>query len=408
MRISLLLQREPFARILEETLAGFLSAKLGKSYRVRWYNGQPDLKAFVSRGEQPWLCNAFLNAIFQPGAEPAIFDPIVREFARSPIWWKRPAQRAYVALAQGKRSARYLAQAGVGITPALVNAQQWLFVAGNHKLRLLDFDNGVAYGILKQGFPGHFMEHEITARTTAEGLGLPVPPLEAVAEDHTWFCERYVSGTPVNRLADTAIARNAVNSMLGQLERLYQATYQEAFLEAYVAQLVEHIEHLMGANALLNEAQLLQLRQGLDGLVRETRRLQPDLGARIGTVLAHGDFQPANILVNGETQWLIDWEYAAQRQRGYDALVFGSSARFPQGLAKRLGAFVEQGPDALAYGGSLCYGAEYETAAGRRLHATLFLLEELYMHLEENTNPRFTCLGQGLTMLLHEIVAWTD
>ena len=45
MRISLLLEREPFGTILEETLSRFLASWTGCAHAVSWYEGRPDLKA---------------------------------------------------------------------------------------------------------------------------------------------------------------------------------------------------------------------------------------------------------------------------------------------------------------------------------------------------------------------------
>ena len=43
MRISLLLQREPFGEIVERTLATFLESWTGQPHEVRWYGGRPRL-----------------------------------------------------------------------------------------------------------------------------------------------------------------------------------------------------------------------------------------------------------------------------------------------------------------------------------------------------------------------------
>src|SRR6266404_3505895 len=98
MRISLLLQREPFGNILEKTLAAFLYSRTGNCHAVSWYGRKTDLKTLRRCGRQPWLGNVYLNAIFAPDVAPSTLAPVCREFSHSETWWKRPAQRAYVAL----------------------------------------------------------------------------------------------------------------------------------------------------------------------------------------------------------------------------------------------------------------------------------------------------------------------
>jgi tRNA A-37 threonylcarbamoyl transferase component Bud32 len=403
MRISLLLQREPFGTILEQTLAGFLETWSGRAHQVHWYEGRPSVGRMRRQGQQPWLCNIYLNAIFVPGAENRTFDPIRREFGRSLAWWRRPVQRAYVAVGTSRRGARWLAQAGVGISPPLPEAERVLIVAGNHKMRLLDRAGGLSYGILKSGFPPRFMQREIAARQQAAELGLPVPPLRAVAEDGTWFSERYVSGTPANRLADSQTAREAMRKTAEALATLLEQTLEREPLDAYVARLQGQIERLMRENHLLSKPQKQTLAKQVKTLTTRILRLSPAVGGSIATALTHGDFQPANILVNGEKMWLIDWEYAARRQAGYDALVYVSNSRSPAGLTARLGQMVDEGDGADSLPLARWPGLGWEDVSRRRVHGLLFLLEELALHLEENANPCFYRLGDGLAILQVEI-----
>jgi len=67
-------------------------------------------------------------------------------------------------------------------------------------------------------------------------------------------------------------------------------------------------------------------------LTEHVQHILPTVGGQILTALTHGDFQPGNILVDGDRVWLIDWEYSARRQVGYDALVYALCSRFPSPL----------------------------------------------------------------------------
>jgi aminoglycoside phosphotransferase len=408
MRISTLLEREPFGEILEETLGGFLESWKGQPRQVFWYAGRPDLAAMRRRGQQPWLCNVYLNAIFAPEADPRVLEPVQREFSRSVTGWRRPAQRAYVALASSRWGARWLAQAGVGISPGLPDADQLLIVAGNHKIRLLDRAEGVVYGVRKCGFPPGFMQRETETRRQAEALGLPVPPLEEVAEGGSWFRERYVVGTPVNRLTDGAAMRQAVGQVAQALHRLLGSTMQEEPLHEYAGRLAEQARALVEASCLLNEKQKQSLERTIEGLLAQIQAVQPEMNATILTALTHGDFQPANIIANGSAVWLIDWEYTGRRQAAYDALTFGLHSRFPSGLAERMGSELAGVLDSAVAQLGPWPGLDWGDGTAKRVHLGLFLLEELTLHLEENANTRFAKIGDGLGIVLKEADTWLE
>ncbi len=403
MRISLLLEREPFGKVLETTLERFWEERTGQAHSVKWQMGRPDIGQLRERGAQAWLANTYLNAIFVPEAVSAVFDPVRREFTRSTVAWRRLPQAAYVALASGIGAAQ-LAQAGLSITPVIEHARHQLLVAGNHKLRLLDHRAGLAYGILKHGFDARFLENELTTRLQAAALGLPVPELKQWSPDGWWFSEAYVSGTPVNRLSDPQVAQDAIERATKALGRLLEATLGEEDASVYAQSLYERVVTLAQANRLLSETE----HQTLNGIAPTLVRLAE--GGRIATARVHGDFQAANILVEGTKIWMIDWEYAAQRQAGYDALVFELAARRPHELAARIAQFVNDGPRDGPIGVMLRAGrwpgVLWREAGIRRQASALFLLEELVMHLEENANPCFTRLGAGLTTVLSEAAQW--
>ena len=146
---------------------------------------------------------------------------------------------------------------------------------------------------------------------------------------------------------------------------------------------------------------------GADNLIGQIDGLRPVAGDCVTTSLTHGDFQPGNILINGEGVWLIDWEYAARRQIGYDALVFMLRSRRPRGLATRLNKFVARGPDGTSLIDNLAWPrVNWRRVNCRWLSAALFLLEELVLHLKENDNPVFFRPGPGLLTLAAELAAF--
>ena len=231
MRLSLLLPREPFPVIFEQTLSRFLLSWTGQPYEIHWDPKRP-LSASHCRSGEFWLVNIYLNAIFIPQADPAIFGPVKQEFSHSLVWWRRWPQRLYVDMATSPLMAKWLAHAGVSLTPALPQAELRLIVPGNHKIRLLDYGEKTVYAIRKSGFPANFLEREIEVRRQAEELGLPVPRVKTVAGDGAWLSEEYVSGTPVNRLQDPAQARAAFAEAHQALKVLHRHTFREVNTES--------------------------------------------------------------------------------------------------------------------------------------------------------------------------------
>jgi hypothetical protein len=396
MRISLLLRREPFGLIVEETLSRFLNLFAGKPFVIEWHENPPfDIKP--SSKQQVWLCNIYLNAIFTPNVNPIGLAPLRREFGYSPIWYRRPLQRLYTDLAGRKVTSRLLAQKSVSMTPPLENADDYVFVGGNHKLRLLDNAKGLVHSVLKSGSEPKFVQQEIEARQMAARLGIFIPELTHIDTENLWFSERLIVGVPVNRLKSQSALKSTCTYLARKLSRLLDETSQITCLGDYVEHLAEQISQLTAANALLSDREqktIAQITASLLGGLEELSALEWTLAR------THGDFQPANMLANQNETWLIDWEYSAQRQIHYDWLVCGLRSRFPRGLAERLQAFIDTGT---LY---LLSDDEWKSPRDRRISVLVFCLEEILLHLEENANPRFFELLEGFPVLIDEINRW--
>ena len=396
MRISLLLEREPFGQILEETLPELMLALTGRRHQVRWLGSpgtpRPD--------EQTWLCNPRLNVIFRPGTRSAALAPVVREFARSPRWWRRPFQRAYVAAATRPPTAAWLAPIRIGVSPALENADAVVILGGNHRLRVLDAREGVTHVIAKAGADPRFLRAELALRAAAPDL--PIPRLVRVGSGGAWFTETLVSGTPLNRVAERARRTRALGVAHGTLERLARRTAADVAAPDYVGSLVAGLEREVATAPLLAACR---------GTVERAARALAELalrlpGARsVTTAETHGDFQDGNVLVDGETVWMIDWEYTGRRQIGFDMLVHGLAARFPAGLAARVGAAAAGRGGAALDAIHTWPGLAWDTTDARRRALAIFLLEELSVRVRENSGPRLRVLTRATRTFLDEFQA---
>ena len=391
MRISLLLEREPFGRILEETLPPLLSALSGRPHAVRWQgHGRVD----GARGGQAWLCNARLNAIFRPAATDASFAPVVREFSRSPRWWSRPLQRAYVAAAIRRPTAAWLADGGMVVSPPLENADALVILGGNHRLRVVDGPARVCHVIAKAGSDPAFLRAELALRRAAPDL--PIPRLLSVAPTEEWFTEELIPGTPLNRVPGAADRARAFAAARAALGRLVARTLRSVGVKGYVDALVRDVEE--AAAAPLFATQCATLGRTLATLARVIERRPGP--STVETAETHGDFQPGNVLVARDGVWLIDWEYTGRRQAGFDLLTHGLAARFPVGLAARVHDAASGGLGRTMDGWP---GVDWSTADARRRTLALFLLEELVVRVRENASPHFRALTTGTPCLFEEI-----
>ena len=425
MRMSLLLEREPFGDILTETLTPFWSRLLGQQMQIDWWWNPPRRQLSGNDAGGRWLCNVYLNAIFPMGINGLALEPIRREFSRSVVAWRRPLQQAYVALALAPRSARWFTHALLQVAPVVESIRRQVIVPGNNKIRILDRQTETVYGVLKAGFSRDRFSAEIRAREQAESLGIPVPQLAATDVAAGWFREQYVVGTPLNRLSCRQTITSITQRAAGSLQRLAEETRQKTILCDYVDALQASIgRHL---NAVLTLENLTQTKSGTQFqasvhgravTAREKLARQVLSGrsadATIDTVQTHGDFQPANILVGEDEFWIIDWEYAARRQALYDTFVFHCQSRHSQigsgcGLAARLREFVNSGWERLVNAENPPpVHTDIGDRSRRRRHAALFLLEDLDVRLAENTYPRLTALNRGLRQLLNEIESWNS
>ena len=405
MRISLLLEREPFGTIFEETMSTFFSDYFEQDYKVKWCQGDSKIEIAKLKDEtQIWKCNPQLNAIFVPGADKIIFEPIVREFSYTSIWWRKPFQYLYVKTAAHGVWGKYFAKINIKVSPVVPDAKNLLIVGGNHKLRLLDYKRKKCFIILKKGFNSNFYERELKVRRLAHNLKLPVPSiLEEVSSDIRCYTEEYVIGTPINRLKGNKRSRFILGECIKALRILGEHTREEIEVENYVGRLSESIKSNVISNHLLGEGEQARSLDYLDKIRSFIVELSRNYIKKINTVIAHGDFQPANIIINNDCYWMIDWEYSCRRQAEYDGLVYLLESRFPCGLAQRLENLLKD--DRIWAEPILCKwsdGGKIDLQRKRFILA-IFLLEELSLRIEENSNPMFKKLGAGFYDFFNEL-----
>lgn len=383
MKIALLLEREPFAEILEETLSRHLSAVSGRAQEVSWRGGLPKTSDLVARKKGLWLCNGQINAVFSARAESRIFETPWREYLGGHSFSRWVAHAGYLAVATAPLTRWHLASHHLWIRPDLDHPRSTLILGGNSRIRLIDFQHGLVTTVLKSRFDSAFLSRELEFRKSRDDV-LALPIVEVLEEGQA-FVEPLVHGSNADRLFDKRRASEALLAALESCIEMSGSTRKIAAVEGWV-------------ETSLESCQLAAQKAGFEstGLVRDALDLAVQLGERIvssasilgGEVqvgLSHGDLQPGNVLVDEDKNWLIDWERVDKRVLGYDGLTLAlNSRRNLSGLLERAEDLV-RGAREDPIGVGVCSELRLREDSKRaRVQMLLFFLEEIRFHLEEN------------------------
>lgn len=384
MKIELLNARENFPEIFKESLERFL---------VRYANWPGSLCWGAGEGLQ-FRQNAQLNVIYPVTLPRKLLDEVTREFRYHPSLLRRLAQNTYAGLAVRNPLESVTAPVMFTITAPPGDMKEWVFIPGNHSIRIIDFRRQSSMVFPKAGF-----DIEMTCRDAAIRQRFPfllAPRVADAPEHNAWYIEERVRGLPLNRMPQSAQRAAAEARAVGSLCRLYSETRVSEGVDRYLDQLFRELDALF---------------------VRTGSRMPPDFLAKLrsfkeraGSVVAssgqeqvvivqsHGDFQPANILVDGEEVNIIDWEYSKPRSEAYDYLVYMSSSRFAVGLEARLAQHLNT---ARANGGLKSWFINHHANIER--YFALFLLEELSLKLQESAAGALHDTSWNLVQWLPEV-----
>ena len=383
MKISLLQEREDFDTVFSTSLADFLAGYFGRDIPV----------LPVGQGHLTFRQNAQLNVIFPHRLARGKLDDLTKEFRYTPNLMKRLAQTAYCALSVRWPAEGFFSPPVFDLVDAPSEIENWVILPGNHSIRVIDTARESSLVFRKRGFDERFFLRDAEARKNTEA---PLAPeVLEIDPDGRWYIEQRVGGLPLNRIASPKQAEASLGVAVGAIARLRDSTSHQASAQDYTRDLVA------GVVDKLNDirAALAELAPQIDRFVQKAADTISEAPSfEITLCLTHGDFQPANILVDGSTVWLIDWEYSRTRSAFYDPLVFATQSRFPAGLGARL---------IMAF--KAAHTSGYVEALGFRQPGpatallALFLLEELDLKLAEVAAPAITNKRAGLEAWLQEV-----
>ena len=388
MRITELRAREDLDAILCETLESSLGEFCGADV------GHVE----IARGggaHQTWRARTLLSAYCTDDLAAAGRRFLADQFRYTPVAGRAPAQWLVGTALASRAGLRAIGATGFTLSRPVPDADRYLIVPGNRRIRLFDFHRGLTRTVAKMGFDASSIEREVAAR--AVGIPGPFTKIEQVGPGGRWFQERILTGYPLPRCPPWQRRRRWESRAFTRLAHWLDATTHWRPFDDYAGELTARIPEgltTLSAGSLVSSEAVQRLAR-LAG-----RGLS---GQDIALALTHGDFQPGNIFVDTASREsvLIDWEFCAMRQRAYDGFTYALGARYPAGLADRIHGYVA--------GNHLIAGSALVPALARRdsrtAHIALFLLEELDWHVYAAAVGRYAHHPPSMTVFCKQLTA---
>jgi len=389
MKIELLRKREDFEVIFRDSLSKFIGNYLGDVCQVVQGDGLCN----------KFLVNEYLNLIYPATIKRNQLTTLTQEFLWNESFYRRLLQKIYVYFAVRWPFEIFARSNVLSISGCSTSLHGWVFIPGNHSIRIIDLVNNQCIVFYKQGFNKSFFLMDVEVR---EKYLLPyVPKIIDKNIENGWYKEDRITGLPLNRLRCVEDRGRAFGKACESLRYLYAKKITYHRLDDYLSTVSDKIETVLKSSFVEiphdSYHQIKCVKSWLEDVLKEYANKE------VVTVLTHGDFQPANILYDVESEdcWLIDWEYASARSVFYDALVFDLQARANRGLSKRFAGYLSE----LEGGEVFCAWTQFSLTENNSYYLTLFMLEDLLVKLEEVAVPAIANKLGSLKPWLDEVIS---
>lgn len=382
MKISTLLDREPFEDIFKKTLESFLLDWSGQSHKVRW-EGNNGIKVFSAHG-QLWYCNPLINSIFVKNVNNVVFKSINGEYSKNSYKpWLSGLQKMYLKISQSNFCATKMAKYRISIYPEIEDATNKLIIGGNTKIRLIDIHNNIVFVILKNGYDQKYIDREIFVRN--EFRYIPIPGVIKLGSKFNWYSEEYILGQPPNRY-NKDIEIKFVSKAISCIHRMIYQTQRRIELIKYLDILEVKIFTGMNKIKSLKPETYSEIESSVYFLRKILKKYEKQI---INLAYCHGDFHMGNILTDSEQYWILDWEYSGERQIAYDLIILLLETRIESGFASRFINLIENNlKKTQSMIAEKWPGMNWNSEA-RLIYCIVFLLEDIIFYLEENNNEMF-------------------
>lgn len=301
MKLSQLLDREDFYRILDRTLNN------NSFFKISYTENQLKYNSFK-----------YLNIIFHNTLEPKVSSTLVFEYSLSKAPIRQIVQKIYIKLIFLPGIREIFADKRILLPASLSN---YAIVPGNHRIRLFDASLKKITILLKSNESSKFIKNDIEARV--KNNLTYAPRILSFGED--WIVEEFIAGIPQNRILVSLDSKRDVEQLLimHNAEMVLKSKYQMN-IEDYMRRKLAEISSLIELLHLGSELR----RNILFDLEEFKRQLLPVGLSTIEISMTHGDFQQGNLRVNSVGKiFLLDWESADERFYLYDAFVLLSGIR---------------------------------------------------------------------------------
>lgn len=402
MKISLLIEREPFPAIFEETMASYFFEVSGAISSVTWRKRTASERVFPGRNCNDWLCNPLVNAVFHPSASAEVVALLRHWYGRGGSLARTIMQQGYVRAATSPIARGMVSPYAITIDPCPAQAAHCLIAGGNTRLRLFDFKSGEATTILKSRFDPAFVRADLEVRNAHPWL--PAPPILRVLDGGRAYAEPIISAPTAAALQDQTKRDATWEQVLQACSRLGEETRAQSLVSVYLRELADDCRSYAVPLARRNQALSSVLERWLQLIESEASRLDAGRDFDIATGCSHGDLAPENVLIDGEKVYLIDWESTNRRVLGYDTITLAlASRRETRGLWRRA-RDVAMGKRSQGMADSMAREAlAGDDPAQMEARILVYLTEELLFNLQESFQGPISVVTMGLHRILDEL-----
>jgi len=383
LKIQLLRKREDFLEIFKKSLSVFFQEKYSHSDYINI----------------EYVINDHLNIVYPSKINRNDLVDLVSEFKYHPKVYRRILQSAYTFLAIRWPLEAVTSSESVVISMPSNAKDRWIFVPGNHSIRVVDLDKNRCFVFLKFGFNNKFIKSDANIRLKYKWLKTP----EVLRQEDGWYEEQKVVGVSWNRLPSVDLKKKTIIDVQNQLLKLYQKTVVNVSMKDYVSQLCDNILSILGVSfsSLSNKEKYI-----ISNFVAELKLLLGSYSndVNIDLVSTHGDLQPGNIMCSKDDFWIIDWEYSDQRSIFYDALVFDLECRFPSGLSTRFNKKINELGNVEGY----LEWTGQPLDDNRSYYFSVFFLEDLLLRMCEVSTDSIQIKSEILSAYLAELLIIQD
>jgi len=325
MKLELLITREKYLPKLEKTLYLFFKNKFNLEVDISWNKSK--------KFENFFFVNKRINLIFPKKINKFYIGKLSNEYRYHKKLSKKLIYSIYTSLAIGSLRS-FFSSLRIYIHPLPSVLEGLIILPGNQTIKVFDIKTKSCYVVFTNNSNMDFFKNQVNIRLENEFLMAPKiisNNLKKGFYQEEWFYDFL----PFDRQIDSDEKDKLLEKLQSNLLELYSKTTQRKKIYKYASELYQKIFcKLKFLPEVYSENDIKKITDIVNFIFSNL----DNNFEMIDIVQTHGDFQPANIMVNISKNdiLLIDWEYTDFRSRFYDALVFFLEVRTPNKIHKNI------------------------------------------------------------------------